>query len=270
MVEATWLWWPAALGLKRLWPCWSRLFSSVTSHWTSTSSLKTSYSTVLEMLWVSCTEAQQIWHACAMCTLISDIWPKGMHITTHGVKKLFTCDDNVFLFSLCILSSSSSSGPRQFKWNSVLPSIPSLSLRTMQKSGRSSSSLVPPRDSFCRLVNAGFAMTRRNTLSITAIVFWQTVCFVTRCPADPEGGGLFALRRHRHHFPAAGWGDLEPPLLLQLHPPGCDGTWTRGATHWLVQPFCTPPVLWQNWGQLRGHAHEYDTAQGKIFSGMIW
>lgn len=97
-----------------------------------------------------------------------------------------------------------------------------------------------------------------------------TVCFVTRCPADPEGGGLFALRRHRYHFPAAGRGDLEPPLSLQLHPPGCNGTWTRGATHRLVQPFCTPPVLRQNWGQLRGHAHEHDAAQGKIFSGMVW
>lgn len=43
----------------------------------------------------------------------------------------------------------------------------------MQRSGRSSSSHVPPRDSSCRLVNAGFSTTRHNTLSIIAIVFWQ-------------------------------------------------------------------------------------------------
>lgn len=133
------------------------------------------------MLWVSCTEAWQMWRACATCILIYDIWLKGMHmhIRTHGVKKLFTCGDNVFLFSLCNLSCSWCSGPRWFKWNSISQSIPSLSLRTMQKSGRSSSSLVPPRDSSCRLVNAGFTMTWHDTLSVTATVFWQMVCFVS-------------------------------------------------------------------------------------------
>lgn len=188
----------------------------------------------------------------------------------HIVSKTFLYLVIIYIFSLCNFLCSWSPGPGWFKWNLISTSIQLLSLRTMQKSGRSSSNLVPLRDSSCRFVNASLAIMWCNRLSVNNCALTQTVCFVIHCPADLERGGLFALRWHGHNFPAAGWGDLEPPLTFQLHPSGCNGTWTRGATHWLVQPFCTPPVLRKNWRQLRGHAYEHDATQEKIFSGMVW
>ncbi len=89
--------------------------------------------------------------------------------------------------------------------------------------------------------------------------------FVVCFPADPKGGGFFALCGHRYPFSAAGRGHLGPPFSVQFEPLSCHGSRARGATHRLVQPFCPPPLLWQDRHQLRGHAHEHDPPQGEIF-----
>lgn len=93
--------------------------------------------------------------------------------------------------------------------------------------------------------------------------------FLLGFPADPEGRGLCALRRHRYPFPAACGGHLGPPFSLQFEPISCHGSRARGASHRVVQPLCPPPLLWQDGHQLRGHAHEYDTSQGEIFQGTL-
>lgn len=105
-----------------------------------------------------------------------------------------------------------------------------------------------------------------HAYSITCYTcLFENVYFVVCFPADPEGGGFLALCGHRYYFSAAGRGYLGPPFSLQFKPISCHGSRTRGATHRLVQPFCPPPLLWQNRNQLRDHAHEHDTPQGDIF-----
>lgn len=84
-------------------------------------------------------------------------------------------------------------------------------------------------------------------------------------PADSEGGGFFALCGHRYPFSAVGGGHLDTTFSVQFKPLSCHGSRARGATDRLVQPFCPPPLLWQNRHQLRCYAHEHDTTQGEIF-----
>lgn len=98
-----------------------------------------------------------------------------------------------------------------------------------------------------------------------------TIALVKRCisavcfPADPEGGGFFALCGHRYHFSASSGGYLGSPFSLRLKSVSCHGSRTWGGSHRMVQPLCPPPLLWQNRDQLRGHAHEHDTSKGQIF-----
>lgn len=134
----------------------------------------------------------------------------------------------------------------------------------MRRSGGSSSNLVPLSVSSCQWVYNQLPMSAAYSSGCC-----ESVCFVSCVPADPEGCGFLALRGHRHHIPAASGGDLGPSFSFQFEPFGCHGTGARGAAHRLVQSLCPSPLLRQNWNQLRGHAHELDTHQGKTLQGIF-
>lgn len=87
--------------------------------------------------------------------------------------------------------------------------------------------------------------------------------------AASEAGGLCAVRGHRCAVPAAAGGRLELSVPVQQQSGGSHVPGARGATHRLVQPLRSTPVLRPDRRQLRSHAHEHDPHPTHTLQGTV-